>query len=83
MKVIIGGAGKGCKKALTVCKALNWIIVVIINSDLQKKENRIGKNIIETPHILNNINEEIYILIAASDPEIFELAKKYTNLIID
>ena len=43
-------------------------IVAIIDSDLQKKENR--KILMKK-------------LIAASDPEIFELAKKYTNLIID
>lgn len=83
MKVIIWGAGKGNRKALEVCEAFKWRIVTVVDSDPQKTGKEIGTNIIQQPYILKNIDRDTYIIIASASPDIFELAQKYTDLIID
>lgn len=82
MKVIIWGAGKGCEKALVVCKRLNWEIVAIIDSDTQKAGMYIENVIVQNISILKYIDRDTYIVIANSCAEVFDMAQKYTNLII-
>ncbi len=83
MKVVIWGAGSGCKKALSVCKALKWEIVAIIDSDPQKKGKSIEEMVIQDTAMLKHIDKDTYIVIANTCSEVYYLAQKYTSLIID
>ena len=83
MKVIIWGAGRGCEYALAVCKELSWDIVAIVDSNLQKKGLKVSNWEIQDITMLNNIDDQTYIVIANAYPEVLELAKQYTNLIIE
>lgn len=82
MKVIIWGAGKGCYKAIKVCEVLDWEIIYLVDSDSNKHESTRGEYIVKHTNILNNIDEDTWIIIGASSLDILDLAQKYTKLII-